>query len=346
MISNNLKILQVIDTLAVGGAENVFVNTCNVLHEKKKDVTALFILKKGVLANKMNRDIPFFELNRSNKWNFLKMKECLAIIKKFDIIHCHSRHNYRYIKLVSLLFNLKSKIIFHDHSSNKKIPVLFNSFLRPKFIISVSSEMGNFLKSKINIKNKNVFVLSNLIQKISEQGKINYDCTYDFILVSNFKKNKEVEFIVNLIQDLNSSLLLVGHKSDKLYYDKIENKIKNKGINVTIKSEITNAQEILNNAKIGLHASMKETGPLVLIEYLAVGLPFLAYETGEVSKIVKEYYPEFFINNLDSAEWKKRINYIKQKKYNSLDLQNIYKEHFSEEIFYNKLINIYSCIIS
>lgn len=344
MISNNLKILQVIDTLAVGGAENVFVNTCNVLHEKKNHVTALFILKKGVLANKMNQDIPLLELNRRNKWSLLKMKKCLKIIKEFDIIHCHSRHNYRYIKLVSLFFNLKSKIIFHEHSSNIKIPVFFNSFLKPKFIISVSSEMEALLINKINIKRENVFVLSNSIQKISEQSKINYDCAYDFILVSNFKRNKEVKFIVNLINDLNSSLLLIGHKSDAFYFEEIENEIKSKDINITVKNEIINAQEVLNNAKMGLHASMKETGPLVLIEYLAEGLPFLAYETGEVSKIVKKYYPEFFINNLDTIEWKKRINYIKNKKYNSLDLQKVYKEHFSEEIFYNKLINIYSCI--
>ena len=346
MIENNLKILQVIDTLAVGGAENVFVNTCNILHEKDNDIAALFILKKGVLATKMNPNIPFFELNRRNKWSISKMKECFIILKKFNIIHCHSRHNYRYIKIVSLLFNLKSKIIFHDHSSNKRIPTFFNSFLRPTFIISVSSEMETFLKDKININRENVFVLPNSIQKISAQNKVNYDFTYDFVLISNFKKNKKVKFVVNLVHTLNSSLLLIGQKSDKLYYDEIIKEIEDKNIDVTLKSEIANAQEVLNNAKMGLHASVKETGPLVLIEYLAEGLPFLAYETGEVSKIVKPYYPEFFIDNLDITEWEKRINHIKSKKYNSLDLQNIYKEHFSEEIFYDKLINIYSCITS
>jgi glycosyltransferase involved in cell wall biosynthesis len=143
---------------------------------------------------------------------------------------------------------------------------------------------------------------------------------------------------------LNTSLLLIGHKSNAEYYSEIENEIKNNNLKVDIKDSIINVQEVLTNAKIGLHASKKETGPLVLIEYLAQGLPFLAYETGEVSQIVKEYYPEFFIDNFDINEWEERINYIKNQNYSAFEFQKIYEKHFSEAIFYNKLMNIYLCI--
>ena len=346
MIKNDLKIIQVIDTLSVGGAENVFVDTCNLLYNNEVDISALFILKKGLLGHRMNSNIPIFELNRKNKWSIVKMKLCSEIVKKHSIIHCHSRHNYRYIKIVSILFNVKSKIIFHEHSSNLKIPRFFNSFLQPEFIISVSSEMASAFKEKMDILDKNIFILSNSVRKISKLNAVKYDSFFDFVLVSNFKKNKNIKFVIDLIHELNASLLLIGQKSDINYFNEIIGDIKKNQINVEIKENVDSVQEFLTNAKMGLHASMKETGPLVLIEYLAQGLPFLAYETGEVSQIIKKYYPEFFINNLNIEEWKRRILFIQNKNYNPIDLQNVYEEHFNQEIYYKNLMNIYLCIKS
>ena len=62
-----MKILQVIDTLNVGGAERVFVDICNILNENQVDVSALFILKGGVLQDKIKSGILIYELNRKSR---------------------------------------------------------------------------------------------------------------------------------------------------------------------------------------------------------------------------------------------------------------------------------------
>lgn len=339
-----MKILQVIDTLSVGGAENVFVTICNVLSKNDIDVSTLFILKAGALELEINNKIPSFELSRFNKWSIIKMYKCSKIISKFDIIHCHSRHNYRYIKLVSILFNIDAKLIFHEHSSNKKIPIFFNSFLRPKYIISSSTEMATVLKSKLKVIKSNIFILPNSIRKSAIDKKISYKNKFDFVLVSNFKENKKIKFVIELIQKTDASLLIIGQNSNKKYYNEIVDEIKSKKLNVEIKDTIVNVQEVLSNASIGLHSSINETGPLVLIEYLAKGLPFLAFETGEVSVIIKKYYPEFFIDNLDANKWLERINYIKTKNYDSIEMDAIFEKHFGEAVFFDKLFTIYLCI--
>jgi glycosyltransferase involved in cell wall biosynthesis len=341
----SLKILQVIDILNVGGAERVYIDMCNILASYNENITSLFLVNKGVLGNQINSKIPFFELQRKNKWSIKSMFQCAKIIRQHDIIHCHFRHVYRYITLVSIIFFLKKKIILHDHYGSidldKKVPFLFKSFLKPNFYIGVSQTLTNWAKTELKINIKNVYLLQNIIIKQ------NYDIPIvkknDFILVSNIKQVKNNLFAIELAKKCNSSLLLIGNIQDFNYYNKIELELNNK---ITINTSITNTQEVLNQAKIGLHTSFSETGPLVLIEYLAQNLPFLSYDTGEVAQILKKYYPEFFIDNFDINQWEKRINLIINKKYDIMEMQNIFQKHFGQESYYNNIMNIYLCIIN
>jgi len=135
-----MKILHVIDELNVGGAEKIFVTICNILHKNHLDVSCLFLLKGGKLKHEINTSIPFFELNRNNKWDIGKLFDCGRILKNFDIIHCHFKHVYFYIQLVCKIFKLNCKVIFHNHSSKTlktREIILLKYLLKPKFIIVV-----------------------------------------------------------------------------------------------------------------------------------------------------------------------------------------------------------------
>jgi glycosyltransferase involved in cell wall biosynthesis len=95
---------------------------------------------------------------------------------------------------------------------------------------------------------------------------------------------------------------------------------------------------------LGLHTSKSETGPLVLIEYLAQGLPFLAYDTGEVASILKPYFPEYFMDNFDIDKWEQRITKLLKENPDYDKMNFVFEKHFGKEQYFEKLNAIYTCI--
>lgn len=343
---NSIKLLQVIDTLNSGGAERVFVDMCNILNKNSINITALFLLEGGLLSQELDYKIPKIELNRNSKWSFTSMKKCSEIISKFDIIHCHFRHVYRYIVLVSKMFSVKSKIVLHDHFGaieiNKKVPFLFTSFLKPKYYIGVSNTLSDWAKQYLQIKSNKVFVLQNIIIKQKVQKNLNLE--NNLILVSNIKPIKNNIFAIQLAKKCNEKLLIIGKNQDDEYFEKLNAEISNSTISIL--SNVTNAQIYISNAKLGLHTSFSESGPLVLIEYLAQGLPFLAYETGEVAKTLKPHFPEYFIDNFEIEKWTERIDFLMKQNSNKEKMNVIFEKYFGVEQYFNKLNEIYLCILN
>jgi hypothetical protein len=65
-----LKILQLIDTLTLGGAERIAVNMANLLtaHEIENILVATY--QSGALANQLNATIPLFVLNKKKSLGY------------------------------------------------------------------------------------------------------------------------------------------------------------------------------------------------------------------------------------------------------------------------------------
>lgn len=338
-----MRIIQVIDTLNVGGAEKVFVDMSNILFENQQDINVLFLLEGGELQSELKEEITFHELKREKKWSLKKIKECSQILQTFDLIHCHFRHVYRYITLVKLLFPFKGKVILHDHYGSievdQKKPFLFSSFFKPKYYIGVSKTLTKWAEKTLSVSSKNVFLLENI--SIKSTIRAPQMKQYDFILVSNIKPIKNNLFAVQLAQKMNKKLLLVGQNQDPGYYERIKQTITDK---VEIETTISNAQSVMHWANFGLHTSVSETGPLVLIEYLAHGLPFLAYDTGEVAQRLKKDFPLFFIDNFDLEQWQERIQKIKEMPVDYAKFDNIFEKEFGQQNYYQKLEAIYLCI--
>lgn len=340
------KILQVIDTLNVGGGERVFVTICNILKENKEDVTAFFLLTPGHLSAELGNEIPQLVLNRDNKFGIKKMAECASVIRKFDVVHCHFRHVYRYVKLVAKLFFVKSTIVLHDHYGSIDIdqaaPGFFQAFLKPSHYIGVSKSLCNWAVSQLKLAPSRIFLLENIIIPISQKERKAGLKSFDWILVSNIKPIKNNIFAVELAKKAQKSILLLGQNQDGKYYDLVMNQVG--GGNIEIDSSVNNAQEVMHLAKLGLHTSKSETGPLVLIEYLAQGIPFLAYETGEVSKILKPYFPDFFIDSFEFDLWLERIEKIQNSPIDKEKMQQVFEKYFGKHAYYEKLRTIYQCI--
>jgi glycosyltransferase involved in cell wall biosynthesis len=340
-----MKILQVIDRLNVGGAERVMVDMSNILHENKQDVSVLFILYPGPLANQLNPNIPRIILNRKSKFSLKTYYQCAQYLGQFDIIHCHSRYNYSYIRLTNFLFRKKRKIVLHDHYGpidiDQSIPFLFEWIFKPNYYIGVSQTLTNWARNQLKLAESNVFLLHNIIRK-RYAGKA---CKkYDLILVSNIKSIKNQLFAIALAKKLNRKLLIIGQNQDDAYYKQVKETIE--GTQVELLTDCDDTHIYIAQSQFALHVSPSETGPLALIEYMAYGIPFLTFETGEVAASCKHEFPDMVIQNFDLEDWEERINKITTENNIALSerLMTFYSTHFSEQSYFTKCQKIYNHI--
>jgi glycosyltransferase involved in cell wall biosynthesis len=355
-VNSKFKILHIIDSLDIGGAERIASDLGNLFAEKGHHVSVLLIHGKKAGAFRLNQNIEVLELNRKFKFNPFKMFWLYKEARKHDILHIHGRHNLRYVGLINFFLPLKAKIVLHDHSSETgNLSLSLRFFLSKYSYIGVSEEVSNWLQTSLNIKPKKVFILKNTTTRKEFQTRANPDNSYyRLIIVSNFRAVKNISFAVELLYLLNSyaknklfKLDIVGNISEADYYSQISKQIKEKNLEnfVNIISNCHDVQSILYQYDLAIHTSTSESGPLVLIEYIAQGLPFLSYLTGSVVRQIIQTYPEFVINSFDHTIWLERINkLICSKSHYSESLINTYEQLFSTQSYFEKCLSIYKQI--
>jgi glycosyltransferase involved in cell wall biosynthesis len=329
----------------IGGAEQVFLDIVNLM-SGKLNFNVLFISQA---YDKRKSQIPnlieIIELNRKNKFSIKKAYELSNILNRYNIVHVHLRHTFKYIILIKRLFRLKIKVVFHDHFGeikiNKSLPFLYAKCLKPDFYIGVSQDLVNWSNEKWNISLSNSMTLVNLpkIDRLNFNQSLNLE---KIVLVGNIKPVKNQKFAIDFTSAIHFDLDMIGKIQDKTYYeDQIQPNL-SESQNVLV--DIDNAGSILSKYKFGLCTSISESGPLVILEYFVAGLPFLSYKTGGIADILAKYVPQYFLDNFEVREWKARYNFLNEN-YQRIPrdlIDLVIEREFNREVYAEKLLNIYN----
>lgn len=346
-----LKILQVIDRLDAGGAERVMVDLSNLLDSYGNQVTTLALLEHGELGQYLNPTIKQVDLNRLDKFARKYMKRVRKLAENHDVLHVHMRHNLKYVWLVKKLYRFSAPIIFHDHygkiNIDQKASFMLKRALKDCYYIGVSNQLSDWAKSVVRLPAIKVFCLSNIIRKKElEDLQKKSGKKIKLVMVSNIRKEKNIEFgisvVTELIKNHKVSMTIYGTVVDKEYYKALKLKIEKNKIKdlVNFVHDCSDIQPELLKFDVAIHTALSETGPLVLIEYLAQGLPFVTYNTGEVVKQIGRDAPELIADNFDVSDWTEKIVMLKKNK-ESQHLTSIYNNYYSEENYYHKCLEIY-----
>lgn len=339
-----MRILQVIDTLKTGGAERVFVDLANLLYQQQVEMAVLVFLNKGELRESLHPDIPRVDFVRRSKYNLVEWYRLSKLLNSYDILHVHMRHNYLYIRLICRIFNVEAKVILHDHSSIfESTGYALKTFLRPAYYIGVSRKLTSWAGKKLSVDSRYIYLLHNIV--IKETFKPSKEVS-DLVVVGNIKPEKNQLFVVQLLPYIDMGVTFIGNIHDKFYYRQLITETETLQLTdrVTFMHNVRQVQKELSNFKLGLMPSTRESGPLVLIEYLAQSLPFISFKTGEISDILVKEFPSFFISNFEAEVWVQKIKeVVNNKEYN---LAKVYDTLFSPEKYIETCLNIYRKVIN
>jgi len=338
-----MKILQVIDQLGLGGAERVCVNLTNVLYKNNYNVKIVVFNNKGVLFNLLNKKVDVVILNK-NKNKFKAYKRLIKEIKEADIVHIHMRQNFKYVKKTLLAFGVKKKLILHDHfgeiAINKRIPTFYKSYYQPDYYIGCSELLTNWATDIVGLKQEKVTLINNFVLQHKSTNKPIKN-KLGGIFVGSMKPVKNHIFAIKLAKKIGVDLTIYCGETNSRYFKNLCEEIDSLDYskNVHFVHNCINIQSELYKYDFAFLTSTSEGDPLVLIEYIAQGLPFLSYNTGEAAKLIKHHFPDFVLDNFNENDWIE--NFQKIKKIKKEDILKVYKKYYDTAIFLQKYISVY-----
>ena len=343
------KILQVIDKLEIGGAEKIAVLCANILKKRGLEVGLISLINEGILNSELNKNIKYYNLLRKSKWNLFSAIKFNKIASNYDILHVHMHHNLYWVLFWEIILRKKYNIIFHNHNNKKfKWKVLLKLSKSKISHVIVNKEF--YSNQLLNNNFYKLYYLENIISRYSLERKYLMDSSsLKIVLVSNLRQLKNIEFalqIANYLAKKKSVVFDIYYSNYNQNYVDSLNKylnIKEAKLDVNFIKDDKNPSLKFYKYDFALHTSIKESGPLTLLEYISAGLPFLSFNTGQSIELIRNIYPEFIAKRFILEEWMNNINKILSlgRDYYSKKLKALYCNHYSNEKYFNKCRKIY-----
>ncbi|MEP5340333.1 MAG: glycosyltransferase [Algibacter sp.] len=345
-----MKVLQLIDSLHPGGAERIAVNLANELSSNIGESFLCVTREEGILNKSIVPEVNYLFLNKTKSVDFKAIRYLNNYIKRhqIDVIHAHSTSFF--LASIIKLFNIKLKIIWHDHNGNRPNTSFKNKIvlklcsLSFSTIISVNQKNVDWLIK--NIKHRRIENLPNFVvkDKVPAVTKLFGKSNKRIVCLANLRPEKEhldlIEaFTLVLKKHPNWTLHLIGNDLknaySKLVFDKIEEYNLNNHVFVYgSKSDISN---ILEQSSIGVLTSSFEGLPLSLLEYGLSNLPVVTTKVGACEILISNNINGILVEVNNYKAFSDALSFLIKNP----DKSNLFARRFNSHIKNNYSINIF-----
>jgi glycosyltransferase involved in cell wall biosynthesis len=329
-----MRIVQIIDSLEVGGAERMAVNYANALAEKVEFSGLVATRMQGSLKNQLHAGVGYLFLQRKSTldWNAAIRLKAYCKMHKVEYLQPHSS-SYFIAFLVKVL-HPKVQIIWHDHNglseflgSQKWIPLKMASYFF-KGIIVVNYQLKNWATKELNCPN--VIYLPNFTNPEAESESetvLNGIPGKRILCLANLRDQKNHFLLIKAAQKLMKiapdwSFHLIGKDFEDAYSQTIKNLVKTNGLgqNVFFYGTRTDTAQIIAGSDIAILTSKSEGLPVSLLEYGLYSKPVVVTAVGEMPLIVRngengyivpsentESFVESLVSLINDADLRQRL---------------------------------------
>ena len=310
-----MRIVQIIDSLEIGGAEKMAVNYANALSGRIEFSGLVVTRAEGNLKSHLSNAVSYLFLNKKSTLDFIAVYRLKKYCKdhRIDFLQPHSSSYF--IALLVKLFYPKVNIIWHDHnglsefiSSEKSLALKMASRFF-KGIIVVNYKLKAWAEKELNCKNViylpnfTAFDASTRIETILKgtPGK-------RILCLANLRDQKNHFFLLEVAEKLKQfhpqwTFHLVGKDFEDDYSRDLRTSITAKNLEDTVfiygsRNDIKN---IINQSDITILTSKSEGLPVSLIEYGLSRKPVVTTSVGEIPLIIKNNINGFVVG-VDDVE--------------------------------------------
>lgn len=303
-----LKILQVINSLATGGAEKLLLETLPLYREKGIQVDVLVL---------NGTDYPFmqqlkqldccsvYSLGTKSVYNPMAIFKIIPYLRKYDIIQVHLFPAQYFVVLAKILSFSKVKLLFTEHNTeNRRIQNSFFQLVERFFyahyhsVICITQEVKIILQKHTGSKRDKFIVIENGVNLEALKNSKSYSKKEVYsginegeiiiIQVAGFREQKDQATLIRALHYLPNTykLLLVGEGILRKECEKLAQKLQlqNRVFFLGIRMDVP---QLLKTADISVLSTNWEGFGLVAVEGMASGKPFIGSDVPGLSEVVQ-----------------------------------------------------------
>ena len=304
-----MRILQLIDSLEVGGAERMAVNYANSLSKQIEFSGIVVTRKEGSLKSILEEKVSYLFLNRKKVFDlkalFLLKSYCKE--NKIDFIHAHGTSFF--IAFLFKIIHPTIKVIWHEHAgargTEKRIQNRVLWFCTRSFsgILVVNHTLENWFK--IVLKFKNTLYLPNFTVFDTNEKPTTFLKGIEhkrIVCLANLRHPKNHKLLVEVAIKTKEThpewtFHFIGNDLQDGYSSELKGLIETNHLEDTVfiygLCEDTN--HILQQSTIAVLASLSEGLPVALLEYGMHKKPVVATNVGEIPLIISDGITGFIV---------------------------------------------------
>ena len=309
-----MRIVQIIDSLEIGGAEKMAINYANALSVKIKFSGLVATRAEGKLKNQLSKSVSYLFLKKKSTLDFGAVFRLKKYCKenRVEFLQPHSSSYFTAV-LVKFIYP-KIKIIWHDHnglsefiSSEKSFALKIASYFF-KGIIVVNYKLKDWAEKELNCKK--VIYLPNFTtidNATAAETILKGESGKRILCLANLRDQKNHFLLLHVAYKLKQShpewtFHLVGKDFKDEYSNQVKASIINKNLenNVFIYGSKNDIKNIIEQSDIAILTSKSEGLPIALIEYGLSKKPVVSTKVGEIPLIIKDGMNGFIVNANDA----------------------------------------------
>ena len=276
-----MRIVQLIDSLDIGGAEKMAVNYANSLANRNEFSGLVTTRKEGELLNNIQEGVSYLFLNKKKTIDFKALLKLRNYCKKNKVDSIQAHSSSFFIACMVKLLLPRISVIWHTHSGISSYLLQKRSYLIQlssfffKGIIAVNLELEEWSKRKLFCNN--VIFFQNYIvenENYLKKTALHGDTGKRVLYLANLRNPKNHLMFVEVVNKIHNefpswTFHLVGNDLMDDYSDSVKTKIKEYHLEKTIflYGSQTDVKHIILQSDIGVFTSDSEGLPIALLEY-------------------------------------------------------------------------------
>ena len=319
-----MRIVQIIDSLEIGGAEKMAVNYANALSERLEFSGLVATRAEGNLKSQLNSSVSYLFLKKTKTLDFVAAFRLRNYCKTNRVTHLQPHSSSYFTALLTKLIYPTIKIVWHDHnglsefiSTQKSLVLKLASFFFSGIIV-VNFKLKNWAEKELNCSQ--VVYLPNFTQAdASAKAETILKGTVGkrILCLANLRDQKNHFFLLEVAEKLKFTqpdwtFHLVGKDFKDAYSQQLSDFIVQKGLqdSVFIYGSRNDVSAIISQSDITILTSKSEGLPVALIEYGLHKKPVVTTNVGEIPLIIKDGENGFITGAQDETAFYEKVNQL------------------------------------